>query len=1347
MELSLPNTVLAGDSRLIDHIVGEVKSQGIFDQFRKECIADVDTKPAYQNLRTRVEGSVNSFLSKQIWKPDLNKNQLRETLRKHIHDEPYLDAGVERIVDQVVNPKVYSVFMSQIEDVVYKFLGIERPKTKEKNGACGLKDLLPKDLDPVSPESDKNSLKDVSLESVENDTLEEKQEDKMYGEQKPLGEEACQDQKNTSENGHLSSEEKTDETGKTLKTGSNLNLNTSGKSDDKMDEEEEEVSPTFEPIDIMNLNESNISNDSHLSGISELTSHRSRSPDFSNDLSRDNFDCSNQDSQLSKVSSDSRLSIVTDFGSNHGLITPAHDSSKEETKDKYEVKSSSKDNFKAIREESSKNKSSKSSSFDFSKSKETQDYKESRDSKSTKSTSSKESSRDASDSGIKDKYEHKSSREKSKDNDFGKSSKSTKEKVSSKEKYYKEKTNERKKSSSSSHSSTKYYDKHSKSKPKDKIDQAKEISDKSKDISESCKDNASKIKEEKEIDKKDGINKDKKDNVNKEVKDLKDLYKEKIRELREKKELTEKEKLNKDKEIKLTKESKDKKDSFKDKKPSKKEHRSSSSSSSSKTVSASHHESKSSKSEKTTDGKDKKSDSKDRTKRDEKRLSRDGKSKTHYTSRTDLSEKSDKSDSKKSSKSDKDDKSGKMDVKKDAKAVSGEKTTNGKKDTKNHVQRSKSSDRSEKSDGKRDSKNDNSSSKDKKRKEDKKSKTKDDHSSLRKNSNDRRSSDRDGSNGSNNKTSSANTSYSNVTSHKSNTSGLTKDNVVSNSSSETSDSIEEMQLNESRSSLHQSNCKISHSQTGSQLSTQDKSNSKPEISNADETSDRLKAKEEEREEKVNLGETKKRSLSDKDSESNPDDVKIKKPKFAKNIHEAKKLMKLRKQMEKQKSRDNSKLVEKKGAQETEQTSQSSAAKDGDNLKDMPDDERVQIIEIPDEEYEEPYPEKHEPSLKFDDSSIMVLGTESCTNDFLNKRPDLKPTLSKMELRIKESLSEIVTNMPSEDGQNSTLDANIVQSHNSPRQCSGSSTRLEDSQEIKEVDDSENKFKNKIESKDVVVDKEHCLQVEKTRVSETSTDFVDHDKNTKQSTEGDLAEARESKVVDARVDVVEEMRNDSRSEIRVDDRFQDKKDEVEVPSSKIGAAKVSSSNEDNEDCRYFKTDNEQSEKFSNFLESVELENSSLEDIIESLGGRVVTSIPQSMAAPPPMLHERSSSLLSNILANNTNNNNDSSGLKRTLSSSLNEDAVQVVKKRKFIKKPRLSSTCNTQGISNGENFVMPLSPDSDVSATSEKTASSTVIKEEKSRNRSSHQRYSSDDLYKPRPLFSSSSRRSRRANQA
>lgn len=82
----LRNSYVPGDPSLIDRIVCELKSQGIFDQFRKECIADVDTKPAYQNLRQRVEGSVSGFLKKQTWKPDMNKNQVREMLRKSIHE-------------------------------------------------------------------------------------------------------------------------------------------------------------------------------------------------------------------------------------------------------------------------------------------------------------------------------------------------------------------------------------------------------------------------------------------------------------------------------------------------------------------------------------------------------------------------------------------------------------------------------------------------------------------------------------------------------------------------------------------------------------------------------------------------------------------------------------------------------------------------------------------------------------------------------------------------------------------------------------------------------------------------------------------------------------------------------------------------------------------------------------------------------------------------------------------------------------------------------------------------------------------------------------------------------------
>ncbi|XP_046834022.1 biorientation of chromosomes in cell division protein 1-like 1 [Vespa crabro] len=1312
MELGLSSTLLAGDPRLVDHIVGEVKSQGIFDQFRKECIADVDTKPAYQNLRTRVEGSVNSFLDKQLWKPELNKNQVRETLRKHIHEAPYLDAGVERIVDQVVNPKVYSVFMPQIEDVVYKFLGIERPKTKEKSSSCGLKDLLPKDLDPVSPESDKNSLKDVSLESVDAiDDLDVKQDEKSEqssDEQKlEMMEKYSERNKDpVSENGHASSEEKILDEGCVSfnKTVNNISLNISGKSDDKADEEEED-SPTFEPIDIMNLNESNISNDSHLSGISELTSHRSRSPDFSNEISQDNFDCSNQDSQLSKVSSDSRLSIVTDFGLSNHASTPIHDGIKEETsKDKCENKST-KDNFRALREfESFKNKNNKNI-FESKKCKEsTFDFKDAKD--TTKSIKlnlpSKENSSDATDNSTKDKYDSKLYKDKHKDSENSKS-KSTKEKVYSKDLKNKEKDNEKKKQSS--HSSSKH-DKHIKGKVKDKSNQIKDAVEKSKDIAESVKDNVSKIKEEKvkEVDKKET-------STSKEAKDLKDLYKEKIRELREKKELTEKEKLNKDN-VKSNKESRDKKDSIKDKKSYKKEHRSSTSKNHDE---KGRHENKVNKvSDKMSDIKEKKSESKEKAKRDE-RGSKDCKDKSNVM-KTESSGKSEKSDVKKISKNGKEEKT---EAKKDIR-ISGDKIC--KKDVRTQVQ-SKTTDRNEKSvDIKKDSKSD-AQAKDKKRRDDKKSKAKDDHSSLRKNSNDRRSTDRDGSNGSNSKSSQSSTSSSSATTSKSSSSGLNKEtNHVSNSSSETSDSIGETQINKMKLQLQNEN--YDDINKDDVYLTDIESYCNQNNSNGDILQVEMQSSE-------NNLPLKKRPLLNENDLSSLSEVKIKKPKFAKNIHEAKKLMKIRKQMEKQKQKDDKK-VEKKVEQRAELITHSKPVNSMNDFETVPDEERVQIIEIPDEEYEEPYPDR-QINLTLEERTMILLEGELRGTDLLQKQSNLASKLSDLELCIKQSLDEAIchtrlfqnNNRTQQDAIREHLTINETCKDDITPTNSKESSKTKNNVAVLEIvgTNSETFLKTQINSTDTVAENDNELTDKISRIDmntniEHGLMWCDRSDNVFEQTKSPIRDIAEYNELD------EQLSGQANA--------QSSKNEF-LP-------KV---NDDHEDCRYFKLDNEESNKFSSFLHSlVMVEGNTLEDMIESLGGQVVSSGSKTMA-PPMTKRKHSGSPLTDILFNNSNNNNNGH---KTVTP--NDNSLSNMKKRKMIpsKKQRLhANPCVSQSLLNGENFVMPLSPESDVSATSEKIPSSNIMKEEKSRHRSS-QRYSSDDLYKPRPLFSSSSRRSRRSNQ-
>ncbi|KAH9405037.1 COMPASS (Complex proteins associated with Set1p) component shg1 [Tyrophagus putrescentiae] len=112
----------------VSNIVNTIKSNGSFDQFRRECLSDVDTKPSYRNLIQRVDICVNKFFSKQSWNPSLNKAQLRNRLRNEINDADQVRNGIHHLVDQIVNTKVRSEFKEKIEKSLKDYLGIKDPE-------------------------------------------------------------------------------------------------------------------------------------------------------------------------------------------------------------------------------------------------------------------------------------------------------------------------------------------------------------------------------------------------------------------------------------------------------------------------------------------------------------------------------------------------------------------------------------------------------------------------------------------------------------------------------------------------------------------------------------------------------------------------------------------------------------------------------------------------------------------------------------------------------------------------------------------------------------------------------------------------------------------------------------------------------------------------------------------------------------------------------------------------------------------------------------------------------------------------------------------------------------------
>jgi len=123
---------------LVEGTVNKLKTNGMFDQMRRDCLADIDTKPAFQNLEQRVLSHVKNCLELEVWNPNVNKNQLRSKIRTSLLQSGILNTGIEHILHQVVDTKMQSSFQPNIAQFIQENMEnlkkeLEPAKEVEKN--------------------------------------------------------------------------------------------------------------------------------------------------------------------------------------------------------------------------------------------------------------------------------------------------------------------------------------------------------------------------------------------------------------------------------------------------------------------------------------------------------------------------------------------------------------------------------------------------------------------------------------------------------------------------------------------------------------------------------------------------------------------------------------------------------------------------------------------------------------------------------------------------------------------------------------------------------------------------------------------------------------------------------------------------------------------------------------------------------------------------------------------------------------------------------------------------------------------------------------------------------------
>lgn len=232
--------------------------------------------------------------------------------------QSFFEAGIERIVDQVVNPKLNTNFVPKIEEVAYKLLGVEKPtKNVKLKLEIETNAVLPiYELEQVSPESEKSQCIPVKDHQTigEYDEKNEDLESPAFEPIEPTSFESNDDMDISDDDTAIDIDNRQnngDEVKSNLSSISGLTSNDSNNSSNS------NLRESGENNDINIRKEDNIliasSTENHLAP--KITIDSAEKLPFSENIISNTshliIDNNNQDSVLSQVSSTSRLSIVT----------------------------------------------------------------------------------------------------------------------------------------------------------------------------------------------------------------------------------------------------------------------------------------------------------------------------------------------------------------------------------------------------------------------------------------------------------------------------------------------------------------------------------------------------------------------------------------------------------------------------------------------------------------------------------------------------------------------------------------------------------------------------------------------------------------------------------------------------------------------------------------------------------------------------------------------------------------------------------------------------------------------------------------------------------------------------